>query len=403
MANIRLKSLIAEAGDFQARSKETGKLVHFKSKDAYQAALKAGSHEDPKAKKGDSPKAGKSNDMFGGDYAKDRGGEAPKADPMATVNSLSRRAGMMPKAIAGWADENGVNLSKVSDAINSGELNVFDFMTAVSGLPGNKYSKDIIAKYSQSSDSKGGKYSQSVKQDASVDGQDDEELYNALSDMGYDFGKFGSKNFDEEGFADAAMSLGYRYDDKNKVWNHRDTDEKGEPTEEPTSKPKEARKGNPTVNKGAKKTAEEFGVTPQKLGNEGYKKAMYQAAVEALTDANFHDEARELVSKIEGKPEWAKRVNYPSMDDPKYKEKMADIRTNGVDSSEYWGGEDGTHEFARKVAASSGWNGVEAADGIAFTLRMNGFHKEADVIQSVFDNKPYMRESLTKLTSMIKK
>ena len=400
MANISLKSLIAEAGDFQARSKETGKLVHFKSKDAYQAALKAGSHEDPKAKKGDSPKAGKSNDMFGGDYAKDRGGEAPKADPMATVNSLSRRAGMMPKAIAGWADENGVNLSKVSDAINSGELNVFDFMTAVSGLPGNKYSKDIIAKYPQSS---GSKYSQSVKQDTSVDGQDDEELYDALSDMGYDFGKFGSKNFDEEGFADAAMSLGYRYDDKNKVWNHRDTDEKGEPTEEPTSKPKEARKGNPTVNKEAKKTAEEFGVTPQKLGNEGYKKAMYQAAVEALTDANFHDEARELVSKIEGKPEWAKRVNYPSMDDPKYKEKMADIRTNGVDSSEYWGGEDGTHEFARKVAASSGWNGVEAADGIAFTLRMNGFHKEADVIQSVFDNKPYMRESSTKLTSMMKK
>ena len=120
---------------------------------------------------------------------------------------------------------------------------------------------------------------------------------------------------------------------------------------------------------------------------------MYQAAVEALTDANFHDEARELISKIEGKPEWAKRVNYPSMDDPKYKEKMADIRTNGVDSSEYWGGEDGTHEFARKVAASSGWDGVDAADGIAFTLRMNGFHKEADMIQSVFDDKPYMRES----------
>lgn len=168
-------------------------------------------------------------------------------------------------------------------------------------------------------------------------------------------------------------------------------------------KPKEARKGNPTVNKEAKKKAEEFGITPQKLGKDGYTKAMYQAAVEALTDANFHDEARELVSKIEGKPEWAKRVNYPSMDDPKYKEKMADIRTNGVDSSEYWGGEDGTHEFARKVAASSGWAGVDAADGIAFTLRMNGFHKQADMIQSVFDDKPYMREQSTKLTSMIKK
>ena len=80
MANIKLKSLITEAEDFQARSKETGKLVHFKSKDAYQAALKAGSHEDPKAKKGGEPKAAaKPNDMFGGDYAKDRGGEAPKS------------------------------------------------------------------------------------------------------------------------------------------------------------------------------------------------------------------------------------------------------------------------------------------------------------------------------------
>ena len=82
MANIKLKSLITEAEDFQARSKQTGKLVHFKSKDAYQAALKAGTHEDPKAKKGEQPKAAaKPNDMFGGDYAKDRGGEAPKESP----------------------------------------------------------------------------------------------------------------------------------------------------------------------------------------------------------------------------------------------------------------------------------------------------------------------------------
>ena len=82
---------------------------------------------------------------------------------------------------------------------------------------------------------------------------------------------------------------------------------------------------------------------------------------------------------------------------------MADLRTNGVDSSEYWGGEDETHEFARKVAASSGWDGVDAADGIAFTLRMNGFHKEADKIQSVFDNKPYMKnEGRISLTKMVK-
>jgi hypothetical protein len=315
MVNISLKRLF-EAEDFKARSKETGKLVHFKSKDAYQAAIKAGSHEDPKAGKGKTVKASaKPNDMFGGDYAKDRGGE-PKSDGMETVKSIAASTGLRATAVAGWADENGVNLSKVSDALKSKKLKPMDFMTAVSGNSGNKYAKDVIAKYSQSS------------------AQD-----------------------------------------------------------EPTSKPKEARKGNPSVNKEAKKNAESFGITPQKLGNDGYKKVMLQAAVEALTDANFHDEARELISKIEGKPEWAKRVNYPSMDDPKYKEKMADIRTNGVDSSEYWRGDDNAHEFGRKVSSASGWDGVDAADGIAFTLRMNGFHKQADMIQSVFDNKPYMREN----------
>jgi hypothetical protein len=44
---IRLKNLINEAGDFTAKSKESGKLVHFKSKDSYEKAIKAGSHEDP--------------------------------------------------------------------------------------------------------------------------------------------------------------------------------------------------------------------------------------------------------------------------------------------------------------------------------------------------------------------
>jgi hypothetical protein len=155
MANIKLKSLITEADDFQARSKQTGKLVHFKSKDAFQSALKAGTHEDPKAEKGGQPKADvKPNDMFGGDYAKDRGAEAPKADSMATVNSIAAKTGLRAQAVAGWADENGVNLSKVSADIDSKKLKPMDFMTAVSGNAGNKYAKDIIAKYSQSSSPK---------------------------------------------------------------------------------------------------------------------------------------------------------------------------------------------------------------------------------------------------------
>ena len=209
---------------------------------------------------------------------------------------------------------------------------------------------------------------------------------------------------------DAAIKAGThteKEDDKttsskttSKKVNIFDKPTKSEPTT--TQQPKK-RPGNPSVNKEAKKKAEQYGITPQKLGNDGYKKTMLKAAVEALTDANFHDEARELVATIEKKPEWAKRVDYPKFEDPKYQEKMADIRKNGVDSSEYWNGDDNAHEYGRKVSQASGWDGVQAADAIAFTLRMNGFHKEADTIQSIFDNKPYMRNegriSLSKLVN----
>jgi len=73
MANIRLKELIEANVDpkLVARSKESGKLVYFKTPQAKDAALKAGSHEDPKAKKGGKPKADATpNNMFGGDYAR---------------------------------------------------------------------------------------------------------------------------------------------------------------------------------------------------------------------------------------------------------------------------------------------------------------------------------------------
>jgi hypothetical protein len=275
-----------------------------------------------------------------------------------------------------------------------------DLMTAISGNPGNKYAKDIIAKYSQGGGSK------STSADTPKAGADVSDYKtDGEGKVLYKGKKVADYTYDDitDTFTLNTKDGIEVFDTHNDMYKYLQKNKDGENAEAPTAKPKEARKGNPTVNKEAKKKAEEFGITPQKLGKDGYQKAMYQAAVEALTDANFHDEARELVSKIEGKPEWAKRVNYPSMDDPKYKEKMADIRTNGVDSSEYWGGEDGTHEFGRKVSQTSGWNGVEAADGIAFTLRMNGFHKEADMIQSVFDDKPYMREQSTKLKSMIKK
>jgi len=94
MANIRLKELVEANVDpkLVARSKETGKLVYFKNAQNKDAAMKAGTHLDPKAKKDDAPKVdAKPNDMFGGDYAKDRGTEAPNDNDIADFNEPKAR------------------------------------------------------------------------------------------------------------------------------------------------------------------------------------------------------------------------------------------------------------------------------------------------------------------------
>ena len=84
-------------------------------------------------------------------FGKDKGGDVfGKSDSMATVNSIATKTGLRAQAVAGWADENGVNLSKVAADIDSKKLKPMDLMTAVVGNPNNKYAKDIIAKYSQS-------------------------------------------------------------------------------------------------------------------------------------------------------------------------------------------------------------------------------------------------------------
>ena len=93
MANIRLKELIEANVDpkLVARSKETGKLVYFKSPENKAAAIKAGSHTDPKDKKGDEPKTDANpNDMFGSDYAKDRGGDLPVGDLQYRLQKISK-------------------------------------------------------------------------------------------------------------------------------------------------------------------------------------------------------------------------------------------------------------------------------------------------------------------------
>ena len=260
MANIRLKELIEANVDpkLVARSKETGKLVYFKSPENKAAAIKAGSHTDPKDKKDDEPKADANpNDMFGGDYAKDRGGEAPKAnlpkkasqltwkDSNTISDILNKEAGL--DGYAQTDDNSGAIMYNAS----KGEMPTYtlymgsnvdygkpdEFRVSLEPTYGNDPSKlqgKVDKSFKSAEDAMtymtavGTKYKKELEMDDSktstvdVDGQTDDELYDALYDMGYDFGELGSDDFDEDGFADAAMSLGYRYDDKNKVWYNRD-------------------------------------------------------------------------------------------------------------------------------------------------------------------------------------
>jgi hypothetical protein len=75
---IKLNQLLKEE-TFTATNKATGKTSVFKTKDSRDAAIKAGTHTSKDDKTQSEPKVA-GGDMFGGDYAKDRGGEAPKAD-----------------------------------------------------------------------------------------------------------------------------------------------------------------------------------------------------------------------------------------------------------------------------------------------------------------------------------
>jgi hypothetical protein len=74
---IRLKDLLKEE-TFTATNKQSGKTSVFKSKDSRDAAIKAGTHAAIKDKSQPSQPKAAGSDLFGGDYAKDRGGKTSK-------------------------------------------------------------------------------------------------------------------------------------------------------------------------------------------------------------------------------------------------------------------------------------------------------------------------------------
>ena len=405
---IQLKKLINEASGFTAKSKESGKLVHFKSKDSYDKAIKAGSHEDPNkdTSKGDTksgvnifntPKAGIKK-------AKDDTLKAPVmkhtevGEDSIEVKTISNFTNLRAKALSDFINKNKLDATAIANFVKKGSLrDRMDIGTAIVGNPGNKYEKKVIKQFGANEEQPKAEPKAKAKVAAS-DLAVDKVVYNTRTKsvgivrLPVERGEVktdadGNVNVDElEPYN--PMKYPHQKDAKVAPSTQKEVDARGlwnpfsTGGDEPkAAEPKAPRKGDPAVNKEVRKIAQKMGISSDKMDKNEYQKKMAQAAVAALTDSNFHQEARELVAALEGKHEMAEKPDYPSMKDTKFKEKMAAI--NAKYDSVYSSPDDDAEDLGIAASQAAGWSGDTAIDGIAFELRMNGFHKLADKIQSV--------------------
>ena len=157
---------------------------------------------------------------------------------------------------------------------------------------------------------------------------------------------------------------------------------------------------DPKVNKQVRKIADKMGISSKKLGKEEYEKKMAQAAVEALTDSNFHTEARWLVADLEGKPELRERPNYPKFDDPDYEKKMDAVREKYA--SQYADDvDDDARNLGIKASQAAGWGGATAMEAIVFDLKMSGSHKLANKILKSFKDAQQKQEGRISIGDMM--
>ena len=324
---IKLTDLLEAEKAFTATSKETGNVAVFKTKAARDAAVKAGSHEKRKTDKDDAvdvPTGEKKPNMFSKDTGYDAGGEEPKSEPKSSSYSGNTEDMKMDMQNAFETGYTGKGLKGVKKTKDGFQVNMASYMND------NSF-KDVL--------------------DA--------------------FNKTNGTNFVADKVEKTAGGTRVSI-----------SEPKEEPKQDgPVKDSSGGRAGNPQVNKATKKKAEELGITPSELGREEYEKTMVQAAVAALTDSNYHSEARELIAMIEDKPEWKEdpRKSAPKIDSPEYDE----WRKNSVYSSEYYDADSATEELGQTASQEAGWNGVDALDGIAFELKTRGFVELAKKIQSV--------------------
>jgi len=339
------KKALQEAESFTAINKDSGKVSVFKTKDGRDSAIKAGTHDKKKAVKGGgSPPAGK---------------DTPKVN---IFDKPSDKETPTPKKSLFKDSDKGIDMdSDFGDDVDFDDKNSFDDWW-----------------YGDSNPSTGLKQ---MNGGSLIISKSDASEINKLIDAALE---------DEDDDGNSEM---------NKIYNILQKNAKIRPDKEtPKSEPSKSRPGNTEVNKVVSGKAKSLGVTPQKLGKEEYEKRMSQAAVEALTDANFHSESRALIAVLEDNPELAKN---PS-DDPNKPDMFSDEydewKKGTAWGSSFGDSSDGTDDIAHSATGESSWDGQESIDAIAFDLKMNGSHKLAAKIQSIFDEK---NESTSSISDMI--
>ena len=464
---IKLTDLLNEAETFTAVNKASGKVSVFDTKDARDAAVKAGTHDkkEKEAEKGGDSAGKEKPNMF----SKDTGYDAPDADSdddddyeiddsdeddielpkeveaefekeLGTVGYDWTYIGTIPGVISYMdKDENaimistgaayggdepfyvsGYNLPDMEDG-ESDETNGKSFDTKEDAmayakklaqtLKGGESKEEPKVEPTKLKYSKDGKMTQDSAD--SIEKELNAELgVSGMTDINLDTGTieyFIDNDSEkaifigkEEGGKGIAVSFGDGGDEYKTFKNSKDAvayatelgnqlkggEAKEEPKSEPTKDSTKERAGNPKVNKVVSGKAKKLGITPQKLGKEEYESRMSKAAVEALTDANFHSEARKLISVLEDNPDFAKDPNQ----DPKkpkdiFSDEYDEWRKTSVYGSTFYDSAEGTDDIAHSATGESGWDGIESLDAIAFDLKMNGSKKLAAKLQSIFEGK----------------
>ena len=377
---IKLGNLLTEADVYTATSKETGTTSVFKSKQARDSAIKAGTHEKRKDDKdGAVQEPGKKDTPKVNIFKKDK--KEPKKD---TTNYTKLTTTPLVKKTKD-------DITKVN-AVVSQFLDKADDIVKNGAEDGGKDPGKVFKKLKD--------YIQGLRNTNQFDDDALNKAYYYANDVGNSYvysDEENPKDSDEDSIKNSVKKIQALIKPKKDKEEPKkdDGDNLGVPNSvEGTGQ------ADPKVNKAVRKAAQKSGITPKQLGKEEYEKKMAQAAYEALTDANFHTEARWLVADLEGKPELREKPNYPSIDDKDYDKKIDAIRSKYA--SQYADNvDDDAYELGVKSSQESGWAGATAIEGLVFDLKMNGSHRLANTILKSFKDANSSRNESTKLGRLL--